>query len=148
MSGVQRFMPSRSVSNPEKNVSRIMANGGAITYAGGYVIHSFLSSANFVLQNTGAFSNNFEVLIVGGGGGTYYTGLGGNGGSGGGGAGSGGSGGGTGGGLSLNSGVSGSTTAGGNGGANTGGGGGAGRGETTSLGGSGGSGIVIVRYLQ
>ena len=325
MSGIQRFMPSRSVSNPEKNVSRIMANGGAITYAGGYVIHSFLSSANFVLQNTGAFSNNFEVLIVGGGGatasysggggagevvyipsirlnpnsysivvgsggagksandgfttalngqqssafgeyalgggggkgsddvtptgnaiysavgnggggssrsagyfgaigtfsvasgtryggnrggnitsgggsgneapnytggggagagagvtinsggtnataggigiqnsingsslywggggggGTYYTGLGGNGGSGGGGAGSGGSGGGTGGGLSLNSGVSGSTTAGGNGGANTGGGGGAGRGETVSLGGNGGSGIVIVRYLE
>jgi len=68
MSGIQRFMPSRTISNPEKNVSRIMANGGVISYAGGYVIHSFLSTGSFILQNTGSYNNGLEVLIVGGGG--------------------------------------------------------------------------------
>jgi hypothetical protein len=326
MSGIQRFMPSRSISNPEKNVSRVMAIGGSIEYVGAYKIHSFTTSGNFLLQNTGSYDNTFEILIVGGGGatgtysggggagevvyipslkvnsssnlitignggvgttagtyttllngqqssafgeyalgggggkssddlnnpvsangtysqvanggggssrsagyfgvvgtfssasgiryggkrggqissgsgsgneapnypggggagagesvstnsgatnatsggigiqnsikglslywggggggGTYYGGSGGNGGSGGGGAGSGGSSGGIGGSLALNSGQNGSTNVGGYGGLNTGGGGGAGRGETVSRGGDGGTGIVIIRYLD
>jgi hypothetical protein len=61
-------MPARSISNPEKNLSRVMASGGVIGFAGGYVIHSFLSTGSFILQNTGPYDNGFEVLIVGGGG--------------------------------------------------------------------------------
>lgn len=67
---VQRFMVSRTVSNPEKNTSKTIASGGAITILGGYAIHTFFSSSNFILENSGPYSNGLEILIVGGGGGT------------------------------------------------------------------------------
>jgi hypothetical protein len=82
----------------------------------------------------------------GGGGGASSNQLGGWGGLGGGGGGGGESGGGFGGGLAFTSGANGSSTNGGNGGANTGGGGGGG--NYSHLGGTGGSGIVVIRYLQ
>jgi hypothetical protein len=82
----------------------------------------------------------------GGGGGASSEQLGGWGGLGGGGGGGGASGGGFGGGLAFTSGANGSSTNGGNGGANTGGGGGGG--NYNHLGGTGGSGIVVIRYLQ
>ena len=86
----------------------------------------------------------------GGGGGGYTNQFGGWGGLGGGGGGGGNGGSGTGGGSALNSGANGGiggNTNGGAGGANTGGGGGGGC-HSTGLGGAGGSGIVVIRYLE
>ena len=83
----------------------------------------------------------------GGGGGSYVEQFGGWGGLGGGGGGGGNGGVGTGGGSALNSGAPGSGLNGGKGGDNTGGGGG-GCGWVSEQGGTGGSGIVVIRYLQ
>ena len=86
----------------------------------------------------------------GGGGSGYNNQFGGWGGLGGGGGGAGNSGGGTGGSSALvdgSNGQVGGNTNGGNGGTNTGGGGGAGA-WSSGLGGKGGSGIVVIRYLQ
>ena len=83
----------------------------------------------------------------GGGGGGYVEQFGGWGGLGGGGGGGGNGNVGQGGGSALNSGAAGSGLHGGNGGANTGGGGG-GCGWVSEVGGTGGSGIVVIRYLQ
>ena len=83
----------------------------------------------------------------GGGGGGYNQQFGGWGGLGGGGGGGGNGGVGTGGGSALNSGAAGSGLNGGKGGDNTGGGGG-GCGWVSEQGGPGGSGIVVIRYLQ
>ena len=83
----------------------------------------------------------------GGGGGGYVEQFGGWGGLGGGGGGGGNGNVGQGGGSALNSGAAGSGINGGNGGANTGGGGG-GCGWVSEFGGTGGSGIVVIRYLQ
>ena len=84
----------------------------------------------------------------GGGGGSGWTDQsGGWGGYGGGGGGGGSAGGGRGGILALNDGSNGTVTTGGAGGANTGGGGGGATGAG-NLGGTGGSGIVVIRYLQ
>ena len=86
----------------------------------------------------------------GGGGSAWVSQTGGYGGLGGGGGGSGYNDGGLGGGSALNSGSNGSVgvnTNGGAGGANTGGGGGGGN-HSNGIGGKGGSGIVIIRYLQ
>ena len=88
----------------------------------------------------------------GGGGGSYFDQSGGWGGLGGGGGGGGNSGGGIGGILAFNNnnganGGTGDNSGGGSGGANTGGGGG-GSAYGSGLGGTGGSGIVVIRYLQ
>ena len=85
----------------------------------------------------------------GGGGGAWDNQVGGWGGLGGGGAGAGSNAGGTGGGNALNSGSGTITATGGTGGANTGGGGGGARAvDANNGGGIGGSGIVVIRYIQ
>jgi len=75
---VQRFFVSKEISNPDKNLSKINASGGAISYAGPYKIHIFTNTSNFVLSNIG--SSFLEALLVGGGGGSgTYSGGGGGG---------------------------------------------------------------------
>ena len=53
----------------------IAASGGNVSYAPGYKIHTFNTSANLVISSLGvAGQNNLDYLIVGGGGGggNYY----------------------------------------------------------------------------
>ena len=59
------------------NIAAFSATGGTITTSGGYTIHTFLSSANFVV--TGGTAKNMEYLIVAGGGGGGQNGGGGGG---------------------------------------------------------------------
>jgi hypothetical protein len=56
--------------------SGIVATGGTKTADGKYFVHTFLGSVNFVLTSN-PNNEDFEVLVVGGGGtgGTYYSGV-------------------------------------------------------------------------
>lgn len=56
--------------------SGIVASGGTKSFDGKYTVHSFISSTNFILASN-PNNEDFQVLVVGGGGtgGTHYSGV-------------------------------------------------------------------------
>lgn len=80
MSGVQRFFPSKRISNLNESLNKVYAIGGSISEIGGYRIHTFSTIGNSSMDFVA--SGNVEYLIVAGGGGTGWD-VGGGGGAGG-----------------------------------------------------------------
>ena len=60
----------RSVTNAGADTTYVTAAGGDITTDGDYKVHTFLSSANFIVSDVGdaGGSNTVEILLVAGGG--------------------------------------------------------------------------------
>ena len=67
MSGIQRFLVSRLVSNPGDNIQRVYGFGGITTESGGYRTHIF--SAPGTSSMYFATPGYVECIVVGGGGG-------------------------------------------------------------------------------
>lgn len=69
--GWQVFSYAKEEAIAEKASDFMAATGGTITTDGDYKVHTFNSSGNFQITNagTGAGSNTFDVLVIGGGGG-------------------------------------------------------------------------------
>ena len=69
--GWQVFSYAKEEAITEAASDFMAATGGTITTDGDYKVHTFNSSGNFQITNagTGAGSNTFDVLVIGGGGG-------------------------------------------------------------------------------
>jgi hypothetical protein len=66
MSGIQRFFPSKRVSDPGSELKvRINASGGIVSFSGGYKIHTFNQIGNFLVDfSPNNVFSSVECLLI------------------------------------------------------------------------------------